>query len=95
MLGNTQSDVSSHAVVGGAAAALRTHPVDVLADVLDVAGLAVDAVGGVDDQLHVPSVIRLILVHSSRTESAKDVTKAPKLVFSQNVDPFFYRHIES
>ena len=22
-------------------------------------------------------------------------TKAPKLIFSQNVDPFFYRHIES
>ena len=23
------------------------------------------------------------------------ILKAPKLVFSQNVDPFFYRHIES
>ena len=43
---------SSHAIIGGTAASLWTHPVDVLTDVLDVAGLAVDAVGGVDEQLH-------------------------------------------
>ena len=36
--------------------------------VLDVAGLAVDAVGGVDDELHVSCIIWLVLVHPGRTE---------------------------
>ena len=58
----------SHSIVCWTTTALWTHPVDVLAVVLDVAGLAVDAVGGVDDQLHVPRVVRLILVHSSWAE---------------------------
>ena len=57
-----------HSVVSWAAASLRTHPVDVLTVVLDVAGLAVDAVGGVDDELHISGVIGLVLVHSGGTE---------------------------
>ena len=61
---------SSHAVIGGTAASLWTHPVDVLADVLDVASLAVDAVGGVNDQLHHAGVIWLILVHTGWAESS-------------------------
>ena len=59
---------NSHPVVGRAAATLRTDPVDVLTVVLDVAGLAVDAVGGVDDELHVSCIIWLVLVHPGRTE---------------------------
>ena len=57
-----------HSVVSWAAASLRTHPVDVLTVVLDVAGLAVDAVGGVDDELHVSGIVRLVLVHTGWTE---------------------------
>ena len=60
--------LSSHAIIGGAAASLWTHPVDVLTDILDVAGLAVDAVGGVNDQLHHAGVIWLILVHAGGAE---------------------------
>lgn len=41
-------DKSSHSVVGRSAAALRYHPVDVLAGILDVAGLTVDTVLSVD-----------------------------------------------
>lgn len=43
---------ASHPVVGRTAAPFRHHPVDVLARVLDVARLAVDAVLGVDLQSH-------------------------------------------
>ena len=66
----SQLSRSSHAVIGGAAAPLWTHPVDILTDVLDVAGLAVDAVGGVDDPLHPAGIIWLILVHARRAEPA-------------------------
>ena len=59
---------NSHSVVSRAAATLRTDPVDVLTVVLDVAGLAVDAVGGVDDELHVSGIVRLVLVHPGRTK---------------------------
>ena len=59
---------SSHPVVSRAAATLGTDPVDVLGVILDVAGLAVDAVGGVDDEPHVALVIRLVLVNTSRAE---------------------------
>ena len=61
---------NSHPVVSRAAATLGTDPVDVLSAVLDVAGLAVDAVGGVDDELHVSCIIWLVLVHPGRTEPA-------------------------
>ena len=64
----SQISLSLHSVIGGAAAPLRTHPVDVLTDVLDVAGLAVDAVGGVDDELHVSGIIGLVLVDPGWTE---------------------------
>jgi len=47
----------SHAVVGGTAASLGHHPVDVLLGVLDITGLAVDAVLGVDLQLHVAALL--------------------------------------
>ena len=57
-----------HSVVGGSSAALGADPVDVLGVVLDVARLAVDAVGGVNDELHVSSIVWLVLVHSSRTK---------------------------
>lgn len=43
---------ASHPVVGRTAAPFRHHPVDVLARVLDVARLAVDAVLGVYLQSH-------------------------------------------
>lgn len=43
---------ASHPVIGRTAASFRHHPVDVLARVLDVAGLAVDAVLGVYLQSH-------------------------------------------
>ena len=43
---------SSHSVVGGPAASLGTDPVDVLLVVLDITGLAVDAVLRVDHQPH-------------------------------------------
>ena len=58
----------SHSVVGRATAAFRADPVDVLTVVLDVAGLAVDAVGGVDDELHVSGIIGLVLVDPGWTE---------------------------
>ena len=59
---------NSHPVISRAAATLRTDPVDVLTVVLDVAGLAVDAVGGVDDELHVSGIIGLVLVDPGWTE---------------------------
>lgn len=43
---------ASHAVISRTAAPFRHHPVDVLARVLDVARLAVDAVLGVNLQSH-------------------------------------------
>lgn len=52
----TESD-SLHAVVGGAATSLGHHPVDVLLGVLDITGLAVDAVLSVDLQLHVAALL--------------------------------------
>lgn len=76
---------SSHAIIGGAAASLGTHPVDVLAHVLDVAGLAVDAVGGVDDQLIHPRVVGLILVHSGRAEPALGPTVLGKVEIFRNI----------
>ena len=54
-----------HAVVGRALPSLRHHPVDVLAGVLDVARLAVDAVLSID--LETPTVATLqlhVLVHA-------------------------------
>ena len=59
---------SSHAIVSGTTASLWTNPVDVLADILDVAGLTVDAVSGVNDKLHHACVIWLILVHAGGAE---------------------------
>jgi len=54
-----------HAVVSGAAATLGDHPVDVLARVLDVASLAVDAVLSVDLQPHAISLFQWhVLVHT-------------------------------
>ena len=46
--GRRRSRRRSHAAVVGAGAAFGRHPGDVLGRILDVAGLAVDAVGGVD-----------------------------------------------
>ena len=76
---------SSHAVIGGAAASLGAHPVDVLAHVLDVAGLAVDAVGGVDDQLVHPRVVWLILVHTGGAEPALWPTVLGKVEIFRNI----------
>lgn len=55
-IGATKSG-SLHAVVGGATASLGHHPVDVLLGVLDITGLAVDAVLRVDLQLHVAALL--------------------------------------
>ena len=62
--------IFSHPVVGGAAAALGADPVDVLAGVLDVARLAVDAVLGVDHQLHPIDVLPgHVLVHPLKNKN--------------------------
>ena len=58
-----------HSIISWSATPLRADPVNILTVVLDIAGLAVDAVGGVDDEVHVATVIRLVFVHPSRTES--------------------------
>ena len=60
--------ITSHARVGGAAS-LRWHPVDVLAWILDVTGLTVDAVLCVDLKSHTlrPVLPLHILVHPGRT----------------------------
>ena len=62
------SSYNLHPVICWTTTSLRADPVDVLTVVLDVAGLAVDAVGSVDDELHVTIFIRLVLVHTSRAE---------------------------
>ena len=72
----SQIFLSLHAVIGGAAAPLGTHPVDVLTVVLDVTGLAVDAVGSIDNQAHGARVVRLIFIHTCWTE--------PEKIFDQN-----------
>ena len=60
--------ITSHARVGGATS-LRWHPIDVLAWVLDIASLAVDAVLCIDLKPHtLHSVLPLhVLVHSGWT----------------------------
>merc|ERR1712062_874642 len=76
---------SSHSVVSRAAPALGTDPVDVLTVVLDVAGLAVDAVGGVDDELHVAGIVGLVLVHPGRTKPALRSSKLCPVDFLRNI----------
>jgi len=59
--------VVSHSVVRRAATALRTHPVDILTWIFNVARLAVDAVLGVNLQPHLPLLAafqRDVLVHA-------------------------------
>ena len=57
-----------HAVVGRALPSLRHHPVDVLAGVLDVARLAVDAVLSVDLETPTAAILQLhVLVHAWTT----------------------------
>ena len=57
-----------HAVVGRALPSLRHHPVDVLAGVLDVARLAVDAVLSVDLETPTAATLQLhVLVHAWTT----------------------------
>lgn len=62
--------ILSHAVVGGTATSLGHHPVDVLLGVLDITGLAVDAVLSVNLQLHVAALlVGHVLVNASGAES--------------------------
>ena len=67
------------------AASLWTHPVDVLADILDVTGLAVDAVGGVDHKLHQATVIWLILAHAGRAELSLGTIELGIVEFFRNI----------
>ncbi len=46
------SAIHLHAVISRTSPALGTHPVDILREVFDVAGLAVDAVLSIDNQAH-------------------------------------------
>ena len=64
----------SHAVVGRSAAAFRHHPVDVLARVLDIAGLTVDTVLSVNLQSHpISSFQGNVLVHTCEGRSRQTV----------------------
>src|SRR3990172_10443869 len=61
------STTCSHVRIVGTSAALGRHPDDVLRRVLDVAGLAVHAVGGVDLQPLAATRLLDELVDASRT----------------------------
>ena len=54
-----------HSVIGGSTTTLRTDPVNILTVILDVAGLAVDAVRGINDETNVTLIVWLILIHTS------------------------------
>lgn len=68
--GSPISHLRLHAIVGWAAASLGHHPVDVLLGILDITGLAMDAVLGIDLQLQVAALlVGHILVDAGGTEA--------------------------